>query len=159
MRNAGNWAFNLENSEAERAVRYGTGALGISRGDKHYASKTQAAIRRADFERYKQHIRPIEDRLIWMHDNPEQRAHAVQASRDAVARSFRAGNAALQDRFASQGVSLSPQQGQAIARRQDLSQGLADINAANRANRAYDERQTRIMTGGGQRYGIAGGGQ
>lgn len=159
MRSTRAWAASLENSEAERALRYGPGALGISRGDKHYASRTQAAIRRADFERYKQHIRPIEDRLIWMHDNPEQRAHAVQASRDAVARSYRAGNAALQDRYASQGIPLSPQQGQAIARRQDLSQGLADINAANRANRAFDERQARIMTGGGQRYGAAGGAQ
>lgn len=153
------WSQAMADAEAERALLNPPNALGISRRDKNYATKTQAAIRRADYERYKQNIRPIEDRLIWMHGNPEQRSHAVQSARDAVAKSFRAGNAELRERYASQGISLSPQQGEAITRRQDLTQGLADINAANRANRAYDERKARIMTGGGQRYGLGGAAQ
>ena len=152
----GGW---YEQMEAERALREPPNALGISRRDKNYATKTQAAIRRSDYERYKQHIRPIEDRLIWMHGNPEQRSHTVQSARDAVAKSFRAGNGELQQRFASQGLPLSAPQREAITRRQDFSQGLADINAANRANRAYDERRAGIMTGGGQRYGLGGGAQ
>ncbi|PPE74577.1 hypothetical protein C3942_07390 [Solimonas fluminis] len=145
---------SLEAPDAQPSYR---NALGISSRDKHYASKTQAAIRRADFERYKQHIRPIEDRLTWMYDNPELRANGVQSARDAVARSFRQGGQALRERLAGQGLALSPQQQAAMARREDLAQGLADANAANRANRAFDQRNARIMTGGAPRYGLGGG--
>ncbi|AXQ30437.1 hypothetical protein D0B54_17915 [Solimonas sp. K1W22B-7] len=145
------FATYLEQAEAERGQR---NALGIAKRDKHYASRTLAAIRRADFETYKQNIRPIEDRLIWMYKNPEQRANAVQASRDAVARSYRASGEQLQQRFAGQGLRLSPAQQTAIQRRQDLSQGLADVNAANQATRAVDARDSRILGGGSaQRYG------
>jgi hypothetical protein len=147
---------SLEAPEAQPGQR---NALGLSTRDKHYASNTQAAIRRADFERYKQQIRPIEDRLIWMVDNPELRANSVQSARDTVARSFRQSGAALRGRLADQGLSLTPQQQAAITRRQDLSQGLADVTAATRASRAFDERNARILTGGGQRYGLGGGAQ
>lgn len=146
---------SLEAPQAQPGYR---NALGVSRG-KHYASDTQAAIRRADFERYKEQIRPIEDRLIWMYDNPELRANSVQSARDAVARRFRQSGEALRERMAGQGLNLSAPQQAAITRRQGLAQGLADVNAANRANRSFDDRNARIMTGGGQRYGLGGGAQ
>jgi hypothetical protein len=138
-----------------------TGAInsfGYSERDKNYASKTNAAIRRADWERYKTTTRPVEDRLIAMYDNPELRQAGIQNARGQVEKAFRNSGDAFEQRLAGYGLSLNPAQRQAYGRQQNLAQGLADVNAANRTNRAFDNRDMRIMTGGGQRYGLQGGG-
>jgi len=134
-------------------------AFGIDPGDKNYASKIRAAIARADWNRYKQTVRPIEDRLISMYDNPQMRQSGIATARQHVERAFQGGGRAFEDRLASYGLSLSPAQKQSYDRQRNLSYGLADVNAANRANRAFDNRDMRIMTGSGQRYGLQGGGQ
>lgn len=139
-----------------------TGAInsfGYSERDKNYASKTRAAIARSDWEMYKQNIRPIEDRLIGLYDNPELRQAGIQNARGQVEKAFRNSGNAFEQRLAGYGLSLNPAQRQSYGRQQNLAYGLADINAANRANRQFEDRDMRIMTGGGQRYGLQGGGQ
>lgn len=131
-------------------------SFGISSGDKNYAAKTNAAIRRADWERYKSQVRPIEDRLISQYNNPELRQMGIQGARDQVAKAFQNSGNAFEDRLSSYGLTLSPQQRQSYERQQNLAFGLADVNAGNRANRAFENRDQQIMTGGGQRYGLQG---
>lgn len=131
-------------------------SFGYSDRDKNYASNTRAAISRADFERYKQQVRPIEDRLISLYDNPELRQSGIQNARSGVAKAFRNSDNAFEQRLAGYGLSLNPAQRQSYQRQQNLAYGLADVNAANRANRAFDNRDMQIMTGSGQRYGLQG---
>lgn len=124
-------------SDAER------GYLGALK-DSNYAQNINRAIQRDQFLQNAQMFMPLEDFLL----NTLTPDYITRASGVAQSdyRNYAANQQAITERqLGGLGVSLSPQEQQAMDRRTNISQGLGQVDAANRAAMAASQRQSGIM--------------
>lgn len=106
---------------------------------------TYARLTREMWANYIQNFVPIENELIDYATNPETVTNAVAAAREDVASSFQAQKGSTQRRLFGLGVNLRPDEQESFDRSTQISQSLADVNAANMTARQTRERQQSIL--------------
>lgn len=124
-----------------------TNQFGIAEGDDKYASRTFAAISRAQFDDYKQRYRPLERQLIGAFDNAADRQNLTGQATGFVNQGFANADAQFRRRSAGLGATLTPEQEQSYQRSQGLRQGLAQVQAVNSTTRQLRDRDLSLLAG------------
>ncbi len=121
--------------------------FGINPNDKEYASRTFAAISRAQFEDYKRRYRPLEQQLVGAYDNPADRTRLTSEAVGLVNQGFVNADAQFRRRSAGLGATLNPEQQQSYSRSQNLRKGLSQVQAANSTVRRLRDRDLTLLGG------------
>lgn len=121
--------------------------FGIPSSDGKYASRTFAAISRAQFEDYKRRYRPLENQLIAAYDNPNDRRRLIGEAQGLVTQGFANADAQFKRRAAGLGATLTPEQQQSYSRGQKLRQGLSQVQAVNSTTRRLRDRDLTLLGG------------
>lgn len=125
-----------------------TNPLGIPSGARDFASRTRAALARADWADYLLAYGPMEDELLASVHNPKLRTSAISDARSLAAGQFQANDQAFRRDLASYGVSMTPEQQVSYDRSRGIQRGLADVEAANRTSYAISDRDRQLVAGG-----------
>lgn len=106
---------------------------------------TYARMTRDMWANYVTNFIPVENELIEYATSPDTVTNAVSSAREDVASSFEAQKGATQRRLFGLGVNLRPDEQKSFDRSSDISNSLADVNAANMTARQTRERQQAIL--------------
>lgn len=124
-----------------------TNYLGISMGDKNYASKTRGAIARNEWDDYLARFAPVENKLLSLYDNPLLKQESIARAGQQVDSAF-GRLPEQQDRYLrGLNVQLSPEEQAARERSNALSHSLAGVSARNSTIDANRELDYQIATG------------
>lgn len=111
------------------------------------ARDTQAALARAEWADYKSRFFPLEERLISQYDNKALREQAIGENSQAVNRAFDADQGIQQRRLSRYGVSLAPDQKQALERQNQVARVATLTDVRNLTRDAYADLDNQILTG------------
>lgn len=129
-----------------------------SRGDKEYASKTMAALTRAEWEDYKTRFQPYEKKLKQLAIGGDVNTQ-IDTAKGLVDASFGQASAAMDQQLDKYGVSADQQTQQANNRSLSLSHASSLAGAENNVRLTNYDRQNELMAGSsvGGMKSIAGG--
>lgn len=109
-----------------------------ARDSNHYADNLNAQITRGQYAYYKEHYFPIENEAIAAVDG--DLSDRVKAARENVQQGLQIGADMTDRQLGRYGLSLTPQESQAMARSRDLQGSLAVVNAENTARQGYNDQ-------------------
>lgn len=135
-----------------------TNYLGVSRDSRSYASKTQAALTRKEFNDFLMYSYPALQQQAAMVGNPVYLEQQQNQARADVSMGLADAPGRRNRMLGSYGLSLTPEQ-QAITQKDDmLNRSAADVDAYNRATQQVKDREWQIMSGVGGANWRPGGG-
>lgn len=114
-------------------------------GPSMQASAMRAAIARDLWEDYKTRFVPLEDRLIGTIGNKALQAEQIEKSQELVGQGFDVADTGYRDTMRGYGLTLTPAQEQAYARRSNVSETASKVGAANLTRRAIQDRDLAAM--------------
>lgn len=121
---------------------------GTSTGPNDYqASNILAGITQQQYQNYQGMYAPIENQQIAYATNANIPQYAAQQAGQTATNASQAQAQGLQKTIEGQGVTLNPQQQQAVAQKSGLAAGLSKVNAMNNAASSAYDTQTQILTG------------
>lgn len=112
------------------------------------ASNEEAAITGQQWANFQSLYQPVEDQQIAYADNPAvplQAANQAGVTADAQAQAVQQG---LAKKLGGEGITLTPEQKQAMSERQNISAGLGKVGAMNKAAVSAYDTQSRTLSGG-----------
>lgn len=117
-------------------------------GGDHYASDLLAGITRSQWSDYQNRFVPLENILTNEAMNPDYTGRIAKAE-GRVNDAFTASKGDVQSRLHGFGLDMTDDQKKSYDRRQNLSQGLSDVEAANRTRDDVTAERYQILTGSG----------
>lgn len=139
------WSTGLDNFKAKPAAN--PNALGVDRNAKDYAAQTQAALLRANWDYSRAELEPVMNRLLYMYNNPEGEANAVEQSRSAAAAAFDRNVSGNELTMRMQGLALTPAQQASYDKVKAYERNLATGGAAVTGAREYQGLRDAMATG------------
>lgn len=121
--------------------------FGIGMGAKDYASQTQAALLRANWDYSQAELEPILNRLQYLYNDPQGEQKAVTQSREAAANAFDRTVGGNELTMRMQGLALTPEQQASYDKIKNYQRGLATGGAAVTGAREYQGLRDAIATG------------
>jgi hypothetical protein len=116
-----------------------------TRKPKDFAQQTFAAITRQQWDDYLRYYVPIENELINYATNPQTVQDAVMNARTDVDNAFDAQVGVDERRNRGLGISLAPDEQNAVDRSRGLARSLADVSAANLTTERVRDRQQSLL--------------
>ena len=122
-------------------------SLGVqqTRRPKDFAQQTFASITRQQWDDYLRYYVPIENELINYATNPQTVQDAVMNARTDVDNAFDAQVGVDERRNRGLGISLAPDEQNAVDRSRGLARSLADVSAANLTTERVRDRQQATL--------------
>lgn len=123
-------------------------SFGLNTNDPNYYKETQAALTRANWERYKERFQPLEDYLFGMVNNPQYQQQQVAQNLGSFNQSFENAQGTFDRNLGRYGLTLNGMEQQAYDRNMNLTQGLGQVEAVNRTNRYLRDQEFGIVGAG-----------
>ncbi len=123
-------------------------ALGVDMGADDYAAQTNAAISRADWERYKETYQPLEDLLLSRVGNQQYNQNQISQNLNRFNQGFGSSVQGYQRNLKRYGLTLNPNEQMSFNRMVDQSKTLGQVETINRTTRDLQDQELGIIGAG-----------